>query len=103
MRRMHIIALAAAITNSWRLFISPVAYSYGSILVQKGESTFQNVFRVFEVLQAAIGSLGLSTIQNSDKIIVIDKGQMKEEGTHDELLKLSGIYSQMVNSQNKST
>ncbi|CAF0737782.1 unnamed protein product [Adineta steineri] len=71
------------------------------MLVQKGEMTFQNVFRVFAVLQAAIGNFGLLPIQNSDKIIVIDKGQMKEEETHDELLKLDGIYSKIVNSQNK--
>ncbi|CAF3990367.1 unnamed protein product [Adineta steineri] len=46
----------------------------------------------------------LSTIQNSDKIIVIDKGQMKEEGTHNELLKSKGIIcSKMVTSQKKST
>ncbi|CAF1032346.1 unnamed protein product [Adineta steineri] len=44
----------------------------------------------------------LSTIQNSDKIIVIDKGHIKEKGTHDELLKLNGIYSKMINSQTKS-
>ncbi|CAF0786979.1 unnamed protein product [Adineta steineri] len=63
---MHIIALAADIANSLGLFISAVAYSYGSMLVQKGEMTFQNVFRVFAVLQAATGSLGLSTGENLD-------------------------------------
>lgn len=35
----------------------------------------------------------LSTIHNADKIIVIDKGEVKESGTHEELLKLkNGIY-----------
>ena len=34
----------------------------------------------------------LSTIQNADKIIVIHKGRIREEGTHQELLAEKGIY-----------
>ena len=35
----------------------------------------------------------LSTIQNADKIIVLDKGEIKEMGRHDQLLALDGFYS----------
>ncbi len=35
----------------------------------------------------------LSTIQNVDKIIVLDKGKIAEEGSHEELLVKGGIYS----------
>ena len=34
----------------------------------------------------------LSTIRKADKIIVLDKGEIKEMGTHDELLKQNGFY-----------
>lgn len=34
----------------------------------------------------------LSTIQNADKIIVLHKGEVRETGTHDELLAYEGIY-----------
>ena len=34
----------------------------------------------------------LSTIRNADKIIVLSKGEMKEVGTHQELLQLKGLY-----------
>lgn len=34
----------------------------------------------------------LSTITHADKIFVIDSGQLKETGTHEQLMKLQGIY-----------
>lgn len=34
----------------------------------------------------------LSTIRNSDKIIVLNKGRIKEMGSHDELLEKKGLY-----------
>lgn len=37
----------------------------------------------------------LSTITNADKIIVLDKGEVKEEGTHSELISKNGIYSKL--------
>ena len=37
----------------------------------------------------------LSTIQRADKIIVLDKGELKEVGTHTELLARGGFYSKL--------
>ena len=41
----------------------------------------------------------LSTIKNADRIIVLDNGKLKEIGTHEELLSLNGIYSQIYMTQ----
>ncbi|HEY0750453.1 MAG TPA: ABC transporter ATP-binding protein [Chitinophagaceae bacterium] len=41
----------------------------------------------------------LSTIQRADKIIVIDKGEIKEIGTHKELLQKSGFYAKLYEMQ----
>ncbi len=43
----------------------------------------------------------LSTIKNSTCILYVDGGQIKEMGTHDELLKLKGCYSELYLSQYK--
>lgn len=38
----------------------------------------------------------LSTIQKADKIVVMQKGEIVEQGTHDELLAKNGTYSKLV-------
>lgn len=44
----------------------------------------------------------LSTIQKADKIIVLNKGEIVEHGTHEVLLKKDGFYSQLYQMQLKS-
>ncbi len=43
----------------------------------------------------------LSTIENADTILVIDDGEIKEQGTHKDLLSKGGVYASMYNSQFK--
>lgn len=41
----------------------------------------------------------ISTVKNADKIIVLQNGEIVEQGTHDELFKLDGIYADLNNKQ----
>ena len=41
----------------------------------------------------------LSTIKNADRIYVMDKGQIVEGGTYEELMKLDGLFSQLAKRQ----
>jgi subfamily B ATP-binding cassette protein MsbA len=41
----------------------------------------------------------LSTIQNADKILVLDKGSIREQGTHHTLLRQNGLYKRLYSMQ----
>ncbi len=41
----------------------------------------------------------LSTVENADKILVLDGGRVAEYGTHSELLDLDGLYSSLYRMQ----
>jgi ABC-type multidrug transport system fused ATPase/permease subunit len=41
----------------------------------------------------------LSTIRNANKILVVDHGQIVEQGTHEELIAYGGLYSKLVELQ----
>lgn len=45
----------------------------------------------------------LSTVQNADKIAVIDKGSVAETGTHQQLMNSRGLYYALHNSQHSAS
>ena len=44
----------------------------------------------------------LKTVRNADQIVVIDKGRIAEQGKHDELVKLGGIYARFIDSRKEA-
>jgi|TARA_B110000259_G_scaffold157869_1_gene179982 subfamily B ATP-binding cassette protein MsbA len=56
--------------------------------------------KVMEGRTAIVIAHRLSTIRNADKIVVLDKGNIAEEGSHDELFAKQGHYYKLCNLQN---
>ena len=63
------------------------------ILIQKAMD------RLLEGRTSFIIAHRLSTIKNADLILVMDKGDIVEQGTHEELLAKNGFYANLYNSQ----
>jgi ATP-binding cassette, subfamily B, multidrug efflux pump len=65
------------------------------------ELLIQNaIYRLMQGRTAIVIAHRLSTIQNADKIIVLDHGEIKETGTHQELLKIEhGYYRKLYDLQ----
>ncbi|MEI6766225.1 MAG: peptidase domain-containing ABC transporter [Bacteroidota bacterium] len=58
-----------------------------------------NLNEFFKGKTAVIVAHRLSTVKNADKIIVIEKGEIVETGTHEQLTALGGHYYQLVKNQ----
>lgn len=71
-----------------------------SSLDSVSESFIQDAFsELMKEKTAIVIAHRLSTIQKMDRIIVLDNGQIVEEGTHKELLEKNGVYADLWNHQ----
>ncbi len=89
-------------------FIRALLYDPSILILDEATSSIDS--ETEELIQHAIDTLiegrtsviiahRLSTIRKADKIIVLDKGEIKEMGTHDELLQLNGYYNKLYRMQ----
>lgn len=87
------IALARAILKDAPIVVLDEATAFADpeneALIQKA---FGELIRGKTVLMIAHR---LSTVQHADKILVIDKGAVREQGSHEELLAAGGLYAEM--------
>ena len=59
----------------------------------------ENLQQFFNGKTVVVVAHRLSTVKNADKIIVLDNGEIVEEGTHTELTLKKGKYYELVKNQ----
>ena len=94
------IALARAILKDAPIVVLDEATAFADpeneVLIQKAFATLTGGKTVIMIAHR------LSTVTGADKIIVLDGGQVAEEGTHEELIEKSGLYAHMWNEYNQA-
>ncbi|MFC6996658.1 ABC transporter ATP-binding protein [Rufibacter roseus] len=92
-------------------FVRAMVYNPKIIILDEATSSVDS--ETEELIQFAIAQLmqgrtsiviahRLSTIQKADNIIVLDRGEIKESGRHEELLQTGGYYAQLHEMQYKN-
>lgn len=71
------------------IFDEPTA----SIDAVSEKKIFDKIYRFFKGKTVIIISHRFSTVRNADRIIVFDKGRIVEQGSHEELVALGGVYA----------
>ena len=91
------IAIARAILKDAPILVLDEATS---ALDSESESLIQDaLWKLMEGRTAIVIAHRLSTIQKMDRIVVLDKGVITEQGSHKELLMKKGIYAKLWNRQ----
>ncbi|MEN7546369.1 ABC transporter ATP-binding protein [Rapidithrix thailandica] len=110
----NVMERGATLSVGQRQMISFVrALVYDPKIIVLDEATSSVDTETEEMIQAAMEKLmkgrtsiviahRLATIQKADKILVLDKGEIKEAGTHESLLEQEGLYAQLYEVQYKS-
>ena len=91
------IAIARAILKDPRILILDEATS---ALDTESERVVQEALnRLMVGRTSIIIAHRLSTIKNADRILVLDKGKLVEDGTHEELMEKNGLYAHLYQIQ----
>jgi len=95
----QLISFIRAMVYDPRILILDEATS--SVDTETEEMIQQAILKMMSGRTSIVIAHRLSTIQKADKIIVLDHGEIKEEGRHDELLTHNGYYAQLHKMQYK--
>ena len=91
------VGIARALANAPKILLSDEATSALDTITERSiQKSFDELSKDRTCL---IIAHRLATVQNADRIILVDDGQIAEEGTHAELMKLDGRYAKLFNTQ----
>ena len=95
----QLLSFARALAHDPRVLILDEATS--SVDTETEELIQTAIERLLEGRTSIVIAHRLSTIQNASRILVMHHGELRESGTHEELLALGGIYSKLYRLQYK--
>jgi ATP-binding cassette subfamily B protein len=95
----QLLSFARALAHDPRILILDEATS--SVDPETEYLIREGLQRLLENRTSLVVAHRLSTIQNASKILVMHKGRVREVGTHQELLRLQGIYYKLYQLQYK--
>ncbi|CAM4282825.1 ATP-binding cassette, subfamily B [Pedobacter westerhofensis] len=91
------VSIARALIKEPRVLIFDDCLS--AVDTRTEEEILNNLGNVMKGKTSILIAHRISTIRKADKIIVLEEGRIAEQGTHDELLNLHGIYEEMFLNQ----
>ena len=91
------VSIARALIKSPRILIFDDCLS--AVDTKTEEEILQNLGKIMNGKTSILIAHRISTIKNADKILVLDNGEIIEQGTHNELLSLNGSYTELYNNQ----
>ena len=87
------LALARTIITNPEIYIFDEATS--NIDVESEEKIWRSIYELSENKTVIVISHRLANVKNADNIYVLDKGNIVERGTHEELVEKDGLYAKM--------
>ena len=93
------LALARAILANRKMIIFDEATS--NIDVESEEAIWEAIYDLSKDKTILVISHRLANVKDAKNIYVMNKGELVEEGTHNELMNANGYYHNMVNKQNE--
>ena len=91
------VALARALLRGTRILL--LDESTSALDARTEKRIHENLAEHYKDRTTIIVAHRLATIRNADSIIVLHKGEVTEQGTHDDLMELNGIYSSLYKLQ----
>lgn len=93
------LALARALLHDSSVYIFDEATS--NIDVESENDIIEQIYQLSKTKCVILISHRLANTQNADNIYVLDKGNIKENGTYDSLMSSNGVFADMCNAQLK--
>jgi len=94
------VAIARALVRDPAILVLDDALS--SVDTHTAADILSDLRQVLQTRTSLIIAHRIATVKDADHVVVMDKGQIVEQGTHDSLIAANGMYARMVERELRS-